>query len=154
MTASGDDGQARIVVGIDGSEYSKDALRWAARQAGFTDAALDVVIGWQYPVFYGWAPGAQDFDFAGAAGQALAEAIDDVLGADRPARLRTHVVEGHAGPALVDASAGADLLVVGSRGHGGLADALLGSVSTYCVQHAPCPVTVIRPAGRAAPPAP
>jgi nucleotide-binding universal stress UspA family protein len=150
MTGSGDDGQARIVVGIDGSECSKDALRWAARQARFTGAVLDAVIGWQYPVFYGWAPGPQDFDFGAAAGQALTEALDEVLGADRPAGLRARVVDGRAAQVLVDVSAGADLLVVGSRGHGGLVDALLGSVSTYCVQHAQCPVTVIRQAGHAA----
>jgi len=150
MTGSGDDGQARIVVGIDGSECSKEALRWAARQAKFTGAALEVVIGWQYPVFYGWAPGPQDFDFGAAAGQALTEALDEVFGKDRPARLRTRVVEGHAAQVLVEASAGADLLVVGSRGHSGFVDALLGSVSTYCVHHARCPVTVIRPAGHAA----
>ena len=132
MTGSGDDGQARIVVGIDGSECSKDALRWAARQAGFTGAALDAVIGWQYPVFYGWAPGPQDFDFGAAAGQALTGALDEVLGAARPAGLRARVVDGRAAQVLVDASAGADLLVVGSRGHGGLADARLG-------QHILCP---------------
>ncbi len=148
MTGSGDDGQARIVVGIDGSECSKDALRWAARQAGFTGAALDAVIGWQYPVFYGWAPGPQDFDFGAAAGQALTGALDEVLGAARPAGLRARVVDGRAAQVLVDASAGADLLVVGSRGHGGFAEALLGSVSQHCVHHAPCPVVVIRGAGQ------
>jgi nucleotide-binding universal stress UspA family protein len=95
-------------------------------------------------------PGPQDFDFGGAAEQVLTEALDEVFGADRLAQLRTSVIEGHAAEVLVDASAGADLLVVGSRGHGGFVDALLGSVSTYCVQHAQCPVTVIRGAGHAA----
>jgi nucleotide-binding universal stress UspA family protein len=150
MTGSGDDGQARIVVGIDGSECSKEALRWAVRQAKLTGATLDAVIGWHYPVFYGWAPGPQDFDFGGAAEQAVTEALDEVLGADRPAWLRTRVVEGHAAQVLVDATAGAELLIVGSRGHGGIVDALLGSVSTYCVRHAQCPVTVIRSVGHAA----
>ena len=149
MNGSGGD-EARIVVGIDGSAGSKEALRWAAQQAKSTGAALEVVIAWHYPVFYGWAPGPQDFDFGDAAEQALTGAIDEVLGSDRPARLRTRVTEGNAAQVLVDASADADLLVVGSRGYGGFADALLGSVSTYCVHHARCPVTVIRSSGRAA----
>ena len=149
MNGSGGD-EARIVVGIDGSAGAKEALRWAAQQAKSTGAALEVVIAWHYPVFYGWAPGPQDFDFGDAAEQALTGAIDEVLGSDRPARLRTRVAEGNAAQVLVDASADADLLVVGSRGYGGFAGALLGSVSTYCVHHARCPVTVIRSSGRAA----
>ncbi len=149
MNGSGGD-EARIVVGIDGSAGSKEALRWAAQQAKSTGAALEVVIAWHYPVCYGWAPGPQDFDFGEAAEQALTGAIDEVLGSDRPAWLRTRVAEGNAAQVLVDASADADLLVVGSRGYGAFADALLGSVSTYCVHHARCPVTVIRPSGRAA----
>ncbi len=136
MTESGG-GQARIVAGVDGSDHSKAALRWAAHQAELTGAAVDAVIAWKFPVFYGLAPvELADLDFARFARQALAEAVDDVFGPAHPAWLRTRVVEGHAGQVLVDASAGADLLVVGSRGYGGVADALLGSVSTYCVHHA------------------
>jgi nucleotide-binding universal stress UspA family protein len=144
---SGSSGQdARIVVGVDGSEGSKSALRWAARQAGFTGAALQAVIAWEYPAFYGWAPAApDDADLGKAAEGMLDQAIDEVFGADRPAGLATTVVCRYPGLALVEASEGAQLLVVGSRGHGAFADALLGSVSTYCVHHARCPVTVIRP---------
>jgi nucleotide-binding universal stress UspA family protein len=146
MSAPGD-GQARIVVGVDGSEGSKDALRWAARQAGFTGATLEVVTGWEYPAFYGWAPAIpDDLDYGEFAARAQAETLDEVFGTDRPAGLETRVVSGHPALAVVEASEGAELLVVGSRGYGGFADALLGSVSTYCVHHAHCPVTVIRPA--------
>jgi nucleotide-binding universal stress UspA family protein len=147
MTGSGG-GRPRIVVGVDGSDCSKDALRWAARQAGFTGAAVDAVAAWQFPTFYGWAPAdSEDLDFASFAGQTLAGAVDDVFGPEHPDWLRTRVIEGHAAQVLVEASAGADLLVVGSRGYGGFADALLGSVSTYCVHHARCPVTVIHGTG-------
>jgi nucleotide-binding universal stress UspA family protein len=138
-------GQATIVVGVDGSDYSKDALRWAARQAELTGAAVDAITAWELPAFSGWAPAdAEDLDFPRFAEQTLAQTVDEVFGPDRPTWLRTRVVAGHAAQVLVDASAGADLLVVGSRGHGGFADALLGSVSTYCVHHAHCPVLVIR----------
>jgi nucleotide-binding universal stress UspA family protein len=146
MSGSGDD-QHRVVVGVDGSESSKHALRWAARQAGFTGATLEAVTGWEYPAFFGFAPTVPDgIDYGELAGRALDQSIDEVFGADRPARLETRVVARHPALALVEASEGADLLVVGSRGYGGFADALLGSVSTYCIHHAHCPVTVIRPA--------
>ena len=145
MSETGGENQHRIVVGVDGSEGSKHALRWAVRQAGFTGATLEAVIGWQYPAFFGWAPvGIDDVDFGEVAEQTLTQTIDEVLGPDRPAGLLTRVVAEHPAEALVDTSKGAELLVVGSRGYGGLADAMLGSVSTYCVHHAHCPVTVIR----------
>jgi nucleotide-binding universal stress UspA family protein len=146
MSGSGH-GQHRIVVGVDGSAGSKNALRWAARQSELTGATLEVVTGWDYPAFYGWAPAIpDDVDFGQFAQRAQDDALGQVFGADRPARLETRVVGRHPALALVEASEGADLLVVGSRGYGGLADALLGSVSTYCIHHAHCPVTVIRPA--------
>jgi nucleotide-binding universal stress UspA family protein len=149
MNEAGSSGQGRIVVGVDGSEGSKEALRWAARQAEFTGATLQAIITWQYPAFYGWVP--DDVDFAGLARRALDGALDEVFGAARPARLETSVIEGFAAQVLVAASEGAELLVAGSRGYGGFTDALLGSVSTYCVHHAHGPVTVIRPSDHPAP---
>jgi nucleotide-binding universal stress UspA family protein len=152
LTRSGG-GSGRIVVGVDGSEYSKDALRWAAGQAEVTGATLDVVAASPWPMFYGWT--SADLagpDFARFAEQALTDTVDAVFGPDRPAWLRTRVVEGHAGKVLVEASAGAELLVVGNRGYGGFYGVPLGSVSTYCVHHAHCPVTVVRPASNDAKP--
>jgi nucleotide-binding universal stress UspA family protein len=106
---------------------------------------VDAIAAWKFPAFYGWAPtDSPDLDFPRLAEQALAHAVDAVFGPDHPAWLRTRVVEGHAAQVLIEASADADLLVVGCRGYGGFAGALLGSVSTYCVHHARCPVTVIR----------
>ena len=102
--------------GVDGSEGSKDALRWAARQAQLTGATLEAINAWKYPAFYGWIP--DDVDFAELAQRALTDAIDEVFGADRPGWLRAGVIEGFAAQVLVEASAGAELLVVGSRGYG------------------------------------
>jgi nucleotide-binding universal stress UspA family protein len=137
---------ARIVVGVDGSDNAKEALRWAAKQAGYTGASLDVVAAWEFPATYGWVPVPQeDYDLSGYARQAISESIADVFGSDVPAFVSSRVIQGHAAEVLVDASEGAELLVVGSRGYGGFKDALLGSVSTYCVHHAHGPVTVVRP---------
>lgn len=136
---------ARIVVGVDGSPESVQALRWAAQQAELTKAELLVITAWGYPTFYGWAPNTPDTDFAHLSAKALDDALGAVFGPDRPDWVRTQVVEGAPGRILAAASADADLLVVGSRGYGGLADTVLGSVSTYCVHHAHGPITIIRP---------
>jgi nucleotide-binding universal stress UspA family protein len=153
MSGPASNGPARIVVGVDGSEGSKRALRWAARQAGLTGAVVEAVIAWHFPAFLSWAPAtpADDYDIAGIARQVLTQTLREVFGSTPPARLRTRVVEGHPAQVLMEASDGAELLVVGSRGYGGFADALLGSVSTYCVHHAQCPLTIIRPPGLTAP---
>jgi nucleotide-binding universal stress UspA family protein len=137
----------RIVVGVDGSPGSREALRWAARQAELTGAELLAVTAWQYPAFFGWAPtGADEVDFTKVAEHTLTEALTALFGPQWPGWVRTEVIEGYPPHVLVEAAAGSDLLVVGCRGHGGFADMLLGSVSTYCVHHAHGPVTVIRPA--------
>jgi nucleotide-binding universal stress UspA family protein len=145
MTTS-DERRGIIVVGVDGSDRSKDALRWAARQAKLTRATLEAIAVWHHPGASGLAaanPG--ELGLSKLAEQNLADTVDEVFGADHPAWLRTRVVEGHAAEVLVDASADADLLVVGSHGHGRFVSALLGPVSNHCVHHARCPVTVIRP---------
>jgi nucleotide-binding universal stress UspA family protein len=137
---------ARIVAGVDGSAESVQALRWAARQAELTRSELQVMTAWDYPAFYGWAPAnADEPDLAGLARTAQDDALREVFGADRPDWVRPVVIEGPAARLLVEASEHADLVVVGSRGYGGLADAVLGSVSTYCVHHAHGPVTIVRP---------
>ena len=138
----------RIVVGVDGSVPSIDALRWAIRQAELTGGTLDAVLAWQYPVAIGglgWVPatGLGDVDYAALAAQALTEAIDKVEIPDQ-VHVRQVVVEGNATQALLDSAKDADLLVVGNRGHGGFTDALIGSVSSRCVHHAHCPVVVVR----------
>lgn len=134
----------RIVVGVDGSESSKAALRWAIRQAKLTGTSVDAVTAWRYPTGYGWAPDAAGLDFEGEAKRILSEALGEVSGLEPDVLVRPLVAEGHAGEVLLRTAKGADLLVVGSRGHGGLASAVIGSVSMYCVLHAHCPVLVLR----------
>jgi nucleotide-binding universal stress UspA family protein len=141
----------RIVAGVDGSPSSLVALQWAVRQAGLTGGSVEAVMAWQYPATmtgYGWAPIAvvEPGEYEENAQKALAEAVAavDTGGADIP--ISTCVRQGNPAQVLIDEAADADLLVVGSRGHGGFAEVLLGSVSMHCVHHAPCPVAVIRPA--------
>ena len=141
--------QPRIVAGVDGSDSSLSALRWAVRQAGLTGAAVDAVAAWHYPVAaggFGYVPmgTGEDYDFKEITEKALADAISSTVDPGSGVRVRGHVIEGNAAQVLLDASDGADLLVLGSRGHGGFAEALLGSVSQHCVHHARCPVLVIR----------
>jgi nucleotide-binding universal stress UspA family protein len=132
-----------IVVGVDGSEPSKDALRWAGRQAELTGADLLVIIAWHLPNTYG-AILPDGLDFEGDARRSLEEVARDVLGPDPSVKVTLEVVEGGAAAALIEASDKADLLVVGSRGHGAFSGMLLGSVSEHCVSQANCPVVVLR----------
>jgi nucleotide-binding universal stress UspA family protein len=140
-----DHGSPRIVVGVDGSPSSKAALVWALRQAERTGAVVEAVTAWWYPSGYGMAPTLDGtVDFEGDAGKTLAETLAEVSGVAPDVRVGPRVAYGHPAWVLLEAARGADLLVVGSRGHGGFAAALLGSVSRHCVQHAPWPVLVVR----------
>jgi nucleotide-binding universal stress UspA family protein len=137
--------ERRIVVGVDGSDASKAALRWAIRQAKLTGGPVDAVTVWRSPSAHGWAPGPDKMpDLEGAAKRTLIAALAEVSGLEPGVLVCPVVTEGDVAGALLHAAEGADLLVVGSRGHGGLAATLLGSVSMRCVLHAPCPVLVLR----------
>ncbi len=144
----------RIVVGVDGSPSSKAALAWAVRQAELTGASVEAVMAWHYPVMAGGAPfvpvGAMyTADYGEYAAMVLNGAICETVDPDRPVKVSSTVREGNAAHVLLDASVGAELLVVGSRGHGGFTEALLGSVSQACVHHARCPVVIVREPARA-----
>jgi len=144
-TMSNGDRQPRIVVGVDGSEPSRHALRWAARQAQLTGGRLDVVVTWELPTSFGWVPPyPSDFNPAGDAERAADDEVRLALSDYPEVVAQTNVVEGHPAPTLVQASRGADLLVLGSRGHGEFAGMLIGSVSQHCVSNAHCPVLVWR----------
>ena len=148
MMSRQDRDDRRIVVGVDGSPSSMAALRWAILQAELTGCAVEAVTAWRLPSSYGFAPVTdRATDFEGDARKILADALNEVSSVEPDVVIRSSVVEGHPAEVLVRAARGADLLVVGSRGHGGFTEAVLGSVSQYCVHHAPCPVLVIRGTG-------
>ena len=133
-----------IVVGVDGSAHSRDALLWAARQARLTGADLHVVCAWNLPAGYGFAPDYSYVDLEAAARKGLDQTIAQVLGGLPSVPVVTRVERGHAAHVLIEASRGADLLVVGNHGHGSFTGMLLGSVSQHCAQHADCPVLIMR----------
>lgn len=142
MTSSNAIEAPRIVVGVDGSIQSKQALRWAAHLAAASGAHLDAVAAWDYPTTYGLAP-MGDWNPEKDMEKGLTETVDEVFGTERPADMRLLVREGNASKVLLDASNGALMLIVGSRGHGGFAGLLLGSISTAVAEHATCPVLVV-----------
>lgn len=133
-----------IVIGVDGSEPSKDAVRWAAKQAELTGAELHAVTAWRFPPTYGYPVDYSDVDFAAQARKTLEEVVAETLGQTPPVPVTARVIEGHPAAVLIDASRSADLLVVGSRGRGAFTEMLLGSVSQQCALHATCPVLVVR----------
>jgi nucleotide-binding universal stress UspA family protein len=141
-----------IVVGVDGSEESNEALRWALAEARLRGTTLRAVHAWTLPVTvtvsgYGgvtpidmellsFARDAADELLAGVLREVAEEAPD--IGVERA------VLEGPPAAILVEEAKSAELLVVGSRGLGGFRGLLLGSVSQQCAQHALCPVVIVR----------
>jgi nucleotide-binding universal stress UspA family protein len=140
-----------IVVGVDGSEAAREALAWALGEARLRNTPVQVVCAWHVaPLAYG-APGfaiadRELFDsFRVAAEQAMDETVDALADAAKGVRIEKSVVEGAAPNVLIEAAQDAELLVVGSRGHGPLTGLLLGSVSFQVAHLAPCPVVIVRP---------
>ncbi len=133
-----------IVVGVDGSETSKRALRWAIDEARLRHATVRAVEAWQYAVSDSWEGmpvNIYDTMEEGAQAQ-LAEIVAEVAGEDAKA-VEQVIALGAPASALLDASTDAELLVLGSRGLGGFKGLLVGSVSQQCVHHAVCPVVII-----------
>lgn len=139
-----------IVVGVDGSEQSRAALQWAYDEAAHHGASVTAVMTWEPPTLPMSPPyGAlTDADYpTSPRTEALAlldQLVADLDGQRADVDVRTSVEEGHPAEVLIERSKEADLLVVGSRGHGGFAGMLLGSVSHHLVAHASCPVVVLR----------
>ena len=139
-------GSGRIVVGVDGSSHSEEALRWALGQARLTGQPVEAVTSWRVPVDYGdgGAHALMALDWEGDATSTLEDTVAKVVGSPDADRVSRRVVQGHPAKVLVDAAADAALLVVGSRGRGGFTGMLLGSVSQHVIARAACPVVVVR----------
>jgi nucleotide-binding universal stress UspA family protein len=138
----------RIVVGIDGSPDSEEALRWAIAQVERMGATVEAVTAWEVPISIVIVPTATEEDYENRAREVLQATIDAVLDGTPPVPVSAYPIEGRPANALTNQARGADLLVIGSHGRGELPGMHLGSVASYCVHHAPCPVVVLR---RAAP---
>lgn len=135
-----------VVIGVDGSPESVAALKWAAAYGAATGARLRAVLAWHYPAPVGIAPvGVAPAAISEEARQQMTEALAKAV-AEAAADVEIEQVIGYGHPAqvLIDQSADADLLVVGSRGHGAFTGMMVGSVSIHCVTHAHCPVVVVR----------
>ena len=140
----------RIVVGVDGSHPSERALRWAIEEARVRGASLEVVHAWQFPsvglIPYGGAtmPTITFDELEKSADELVREMVYEVMGDALNPPVTTSTSMGHPAHVLLEAAEGADLLVVGCRGHGGFAGMLLGSISANVAHHAHCPVVVVR----------
>jgi len=138
-----------VIVGVDGSASSFGALEWAVSECARSGARLLVAVAWEWPNSYGWAmPMPEGYQPQDDAQRLVDDAVLRVRALDPSIDVEGITMEGNAAASLVEASRGAALLVVGSRGHGQLAEMLLGSVSKHCVAHAHCPVVVYRDRGR------
>ena len=143
MTAGDTTTHHRIVVGVDGSEPSVQALRWAARLAATLSVGIEAVTSWSWPVTYGTGGVVATWNPEVDAKTTQDDAISRAFPGTEPAGLHRTVREGHAARVLLDTAEGATMLVVGSRGHGGFVGLLIGSVSAHVAEHAHCPVLVI-----------
>jgi nucleotide-binding universal stress UspA family protein len=148
---TGPTAERRVVAGVDGSQPSRHALQWARFMAHVLNAAIDAVTVWDISAVMA-ARWVDDWNPEKDTAAHLHTTLEEVLGSQPPVPVRETVRRGSAARELVEASQGAELLVVGSRGHGGFSGLLLGSVSSACAEHAHCPVLIIH--GDTPPPPP
>lgn len=161
MNENGESQMGVVVVGVDGSEGASAALVWAVAEARLRKTRVRVVHAWTLGSAgvagggYGYLGGTLDsvpgltLSAMHTAAETLLERATAELAGEAAAEgveMERKVVEGGPAEVLVGAVAEGDLLVVGSRGHGGFAGLLLGSVSQQCAHHAPCPVVIVHPA--------
>ncbi|MFZ3453364.1 universal stress protein [Arthrobacter sp. 7Tela_A1] len=143
-----EDNRKRIVVGVDGSALSLTALRTARRLADLLECRMQAITVWSYPIALAVPIPSTDWAPAMEAENALDETLQAAFGQDIPEGLKKTVVAGQPVQVLIEASKGAEMLVLGSRGRGGFAGLLLGSVSSAAAAHAHCPVLIVHPEER------
>jgi nucleotide-binding universal stress UspA family protein len=149
---------AKIVVGVDGSLGAQEALRWALGEARLRGAAVHVVHAWMLPLIealpepwvVGMTPPGPSVEevyerLRGSAKDDLDSFVRAARAEEPDVEIEGELVEGRAAPELLGAASDADLLVVGTRGRGGFAGLLLGSVSLQCAHHSPCPLVIVPP---------
>jgi nucleotide-binding universal stress UspA family protein len=143
-----DNTKGRVVVGVDGSAGSSEAVRWAVDFARSKNWKVEIVAAWHFDAYsigpYGYDYGEVLTSLKSLSTKYAQEAEAEALKIDSTLEVECSVQEGAPAQVLTTASEGADLLVVGSRGRGGFSSLLLGSVGQACVHHASCPVLVIR----------
>lgn len=137
--------RGKIIVGVDGSELSVEALRQAQRLAVALGSNVEACACWEFPAGREAYEMMGDEGFGHKAGEMLDDALTQAFGPERPRNVRARLVHGAPRPSLIDGSKHAAMLVLGRRGHGGFGGLLLGSVTSVCVAHAHCPVLVVHP---------
>lgn len=147
MTPGAGDTNRRVVVGVDGSEPSMAALRWAVDESRGRGRGLHVVSCWSYPMMLSWwgpyQPPISSEELEQAAREVVERAVQEVLGDEPDVDVTIDVLEGAPSLRLLELDAGAEMIVVGSRGRGGFAGLLLGSVSQHLAEHCRCPVVIV-----------
>jgi nucleotide-binding universal stress UspA family protein len=139
-----------IIVGVDGSDQSRAALKWAYDEAAHHGASLTVLTAWNAPVLphqppYGsLPPEGYDTQPANDAMAMIEKSISELDVREPAVEIQTSIEQGSPAKVLIERSKGTDLIVVGSRGRDGFVGMLLGSVSQHVIAHAHCPVTVVR----------
>ena len=134
-----------ILVGVDGSETSVSALRWALQEARLRNDTVEVIHSWHFP-YVGDVSGMVPFpsDVMEESAAAILSGVMTTVADDAEGVTMTRrIVSGPAAPTLIDASSNADLLVVGRRGHGGFVSLMMGSVAHQVATHAHCPVVIV-----------
>lgn len=137
--------QKPIVVGVDGSAGSVDALVKASQLSRAFGMPMKAVTAWQFPIMYDGTFPTEAWSPEGDAKAVLAATVEAAFPSGAPEQLTMVTIGGPAASVLIEMSEDASMLVVGSRGRGGFAGLLLGSVSTACAQHAHCPVLIMHP---------
>jgi len=143
------DGEARqvVVVGVDGSDPSIAALTWAGQYSAATGAAVQALRIWHYPTAAGLPPGVTPPQVTDPIKAEQRQELDEAVAKahlDPAAHVEPTITYGHPAQVLIDQSKTASLLVVGHRGEGGFHGMLTGSIAIHCVNHAECPVVVVR----------